>query len=86
MLKQKFHIDEIAEMCKPKETKVMKKVNKEIKQKDKPINPKDVFSKTPKNTKGGSHYKRSVENKREPKRATIEDMVSYWDFKNEFLS
>lgn len=77
MLKYKNHIDEIAEMCKPKETKVMKKVNKEIKQKDKPLNPKDVFSKTPKNTKGGSHYKRSVETSKEPKRMTLEDMTSY---------
>ncbi len=77
MLKSKIHIDEIAEMCKPKETKVMKKVNKEIKQKDKPINPKDVFSKTPKNTKGGIHYKRSVESSKESKRMTMEDMTSY---------
>lgn len=74
MLKHKFHIDEIAELAKPKETKVMKEVNKEIKQKDKPLNPKDVFTKTPKNTRGGSHYKRSVENKKESKRMTIDDM------------
>ena len=77
MLKQKYFVDELAELNKPKETKVMKKVNKEIKQKDKPLNPKDVFSKTPKNTKGSSHYKRSIETTKEPKRMTLQDMTSY---------
>ena len=77
MLKSKFHVDEIAEFAHPKETKVMKKVNKEIKEKDKPLNPKDVFSKKPKNTKGSSHYKRSVESTKESKRMTIQDMTSY---------
>ena len=63
MLKHLANIDEIAEQHKgttpmfSKEFEV--KTKKEIREKEKLINPKQIFEKTPKNTKGRSAYRSS---------------------------
>jgi hypothetical protein len=67
MLKQNAHIDELVEVHKrasPMPKSIEVKTKKEMKEKDKLINPKQIFEKTPKNTKSKSSYRFSdVDNK-----------------------
>ncbi len=67
MLKQNAHIDELKQVhtrSSPMPKSLEVKTKKEMKEKDKLINPKQVFEKTPKNTKSKSSYRNSdVDNK-----------------------
>jgi len=76
MLKHLSHIDEVVQSHKsssPLEKNIELKTKKTIQEKDKLINPKQIFEKTPKNTKGRGKYRVSHVDNNKPKKAILED-------------
>ena len=66
------HDDELEMFNDPKGSQIHKKIEKQIKEKDKPINPNDIFnSKKLKGVKKSSNYKRSMVDKSKQKKETL---------------
>jgi len=76
MLKHLSQLDELAEVHKASTPMFSKefeaKTKKEVLEKDKMINPKQIFEKTPKNTKGRAKYRSSNVDSNKPVSALIE--------------
>lgn len=76
MLKHLSQLDEVVEAHKATTPMLSKnfevKTKKEIQEKDKMINPKQIFEKTPKNTKGRGTYRASRVDSNKPVPAPLE--------------
>jgi hypothetical protein len=59
MIKNNFN-DELEMFNNSKTFELHKKVEKEVKEREKPIDPRDIFNKKIKGTKNKSNYKRSM--------------------------
>ncbi len=59
MIKNNFN-DELEMFNNSKTFELHKKVEKEVKEKEKPVDPRDMFGKKIKGTKNKSHYKKSM--------------------------
>ena len=68
MLKQLSQVDELVQSHTSGSPVISKnfelKTKKEIREQDKPINPKQIFQKTPKNTKKSGYRMSNVDNKK----------------------
>ena len=66
------HDDELEMFNDPKGSQIHKKIEKQVKEKDKAINPNDIFnSKKLKGVKKSSHYKRSMVDNPKQKKETL---------------
>ena len=66
------HDDELEMFNDPKGSQIHKKIEKQVKEKDKAINPNDIFnSKKLKGVKKSSNYKRSMVDKSKQKKETL---------------
>ena len=78
MLKQNVKIDELVEShqrSSPLPKQIELKTKKEILEKKKLINPKQIFEKTPKNTKKGGSYRISQVDNKMPMPTIKEDNI-----------
>ena len=64
------HDDELEMYNDPKGSQIHKKIEKQVKEKDKQIHPNDVFAKKMKGLKKSSHYKRSMVDNPKPKKVS----------------